>query len=626
MLMKNVLLILFTTLTVGGLILMLSCTKEKPTSAGPGSQKDYTGTISGYVSSQLTGMPLKGVTVFINADSAVPAISSADGSFEIGKVSEGAHRIHFSHMDYEDDSTVTVTLSMGENKKLADTVRLSYAYYILKGKVLSTTGGTVVGAGVVCANTGKSSISDDAGNYIIDRLSKTGDNFKLICAKNDLGFNVVSPIRGVADDTTFIPDIALNKTGGTVTGTVYDSLGNPVAGAVVQSVAGGLRDTTGVDGAYRIDNVPIDEKDISIYVSVNGKSAAVTGLLVSSRAFLTGVDLRLRQPSAAGHGMTITVNDVIVKDTATIVTVYAFAATDSVTRIISYEWFLSGHSTPDTVTTGNVMTFLISKLIGAATGSDVQVRVRAMNQRGEYSPDQGFYIKIRSIHPVVFAKVSVSPDSAGRDSVVIGLNQAAFFTGRAMVSFGGIDTMEWDFGDGSVKWTTSDTVAVLGHTYDTAGNFKAIFRVKDAAGNVVRDTVDVTVQKPSIPAPLYGLPVNGDTVRTMGDSVRLVWYEVSGVNMKYNVYLTSQNTIPGLGDKVVSLSTDTSATIPIVKGKRYYWKVEAVSSTAKAMGVVWNFVIISGQVNRAPVFSTTTAQMLDSATECRPRTPSMEGH
>ena len=298
MLMKNVLLILFTTLTVGGLILMLSCTKEKPTSAGPGSQKDYTGTIIGYVSSQLTGMPLKGVTVFINADSAVPAISSADGSFEIGKVSEGAHRIHFSHIDYEDDSTVTVTLSMGENKKLADTVRLSYAYYILKGKVLSTTGGTVVGAGVVCANTGKSSISDDAGNYIIDRLSKTGDNFKLICAKNDLGFNVVSPIRGVADDTTFIPDIALNKMGGTVTGTVYDSLGNPVAGAVVQSVAGGLRDTTGVDGAYRIDNVPTDEKDISIYVSVNGKSAAVTGLLVSSRAFLTGVDLRLRQPSA----------------------------------------------------------------------------------------------------------------------------------------------------------------------------------------------------------------------------------------------------------------------------------------------------------------------------------------
>jgi hypothetical protein len=189
----------------------------------------------------------------------------------------------------------------------------------------------------------------------------------------------------------------------------------------------------------------------------------------------------------------------------------------------------------------------------------------------------------------------------------------AQFRGSAIAPFGGIDTMEWIFGDGT-QWIASDTSANVGHSYDTNGTFKAIFRVRDAVGNIVRDTLKIIVQKPSIPAPLYVYPNNNDTVKTTSDSVKLVWHAVSGTSIKYNVYL-SKNTTPGSNEKVVSLTSDTFAYVAIVKGNRYSWKVESVSSSAQQAGVPWSFVVVSGVLNNnPPVFSTKPTDMLDTAT------------
>jgi hypothetical protein len=385
-------------------------------------------------------------------------------------------------------------------------------------------------------------------------------------------------------------------------------LNRPVAKAQVLALAGGLTDTASSSGQYRLINVPASEASLRIYVpdANSGLVGAISGVTVNEGKTVMGADIYLRPATSFTNNMMVQASDMVVADTAKTISIPALGLTTGSTRIASYQWYTTGGATPDTITQ------YASLSVTPKTGStSLTIAVRAVSDSGLYSSKTSLSIKILSTKPVVSASVYSSSNTVSGDSVTILQNDMAQFRGSAIAPFGGIDTMEWIFGDGS-QWIASDTSANVGHSYDTNGTFKAVLKVRDAVGNIVCDTLKVIVQKPSIPAPSYVYPNNNDTVRTTSDTVQFSWNAVSGTSVKYNVYLSSQNTTPGANEKIDSLIAKTSANVVVVPGKRYYWYVEAISSTSRASGVVWSFLVVAGVSNSAPVFTSKPSDMFDT--------------
>ena len=113
-------------------LVFLTCTKDP---SGPDISDDLKpkGSITGWVY-DMWGDPISDVLVSVNADSADAGVSDATGKFTVGQVMAGTYTLRFTHHNYENDSTWLITISTGINDTLDDTVQLSYAYYILKGR------------------------------------------------------------------------------------------------------------------------------------------------------------------------------------------------------------------------------------------------------------------------------------------------------------------------------------------------------------------------------------------------------------------------------------------------------------------------------------------------------------
>jgi hypothetical protein len=249
--------------------------------------------------------------------------------------------------------------------------------------------------------------------------------------------------------------------------------------------------------------------------------------------------------------------------------------------------------------------FKISAL--AAGQIDIKVSVRAKNEAGRYSALQTFTLRILGSKPIVKATVAIAPDSTAKDSITIVKGGMAYFSATVFAPFGGIDSLQWTFGDGSPSLIAPDSNTRIGHLYDTAGAFAAVFKVKTVGGNTVSDTVFVKVTKPVIAPPSYIGPANNDTARITTDTIRLVWHAVAGAGIAYNVYYDYQNTIPNI--KVASLLTDTSLMIAVKNGQAYYWAVETVSPKGTGRGTPWNFIVKIGSGNNPPSFTSKPSDM-----------------
>ena len=593
---------IFTSVLSIAILVFLFCTKESPTTV---AQKHLWGAISGQVN-DTKGRPLQGVQVTAGT---VMALSDSAGFFVLDKVAPASYTLKVQFADYDAVKTYSAQVSAyGDSVVLQEPIQMTSRYYLLKGKIVQSSAPVPL-AGVMVADQAITGLTNNAGVYILSKVSKDS-SLQIISAKTGVGCAKLEGLRGIADDTTFIPNLSLQDQGGTITGTVYDTLNRPVAKAQVLALAGGLADTASSSGQYRLINVPASAASLRIYVpdANSGLVGAISGVTVNEGKTVMGADIYLRPAGSFTNNMLMEASDMVIADTAKTITISALGLTTGSTRIASYQWYTTGGATPDTITQ------YASLSVTPKTGStSLTIAVRAVSDSGLYSSKTSLSIKILSTKPVVSASVYSSSNTVSGDSVTILQNDMAQFRGSAIAPFGGIDTMEWIFGDGS-QWIASDTSANVGHSYDTNGTFKAVLKVRDAVGNIVCDTLKVIVQKPSIPAPSYVYPNNNDTVRTTSDTVQLSWNAVSGTSVKYNVYLSSQNITPGANEKIDSLIAKTSANVVLVPGKRYYWYIEAVSSNAKQKGVVWSFVVISGVPNNhPPVFVTTPVQMRDSA-------------
>ena len=379
-------------------LFLLNCGKE-PTKPNLSSELKPKGSITGIVTDRKSH-PLSGVIVSVNADSAIPGVSSGSGSFVVGSVMAGTYALQFLHRDYSSDTTYTITISTGQDLRMPDTVKLSYAYYILAGRVINNSGYGVPGVGVTVAGTALTTLTDENGEYIIPRVEEA-QSLKIICAKTGFGFNTLANVTGIKNDTTDISDIPLSKPGCTITGLVTDSLERPVSGAIVMAVGGGLACTTKVDGRYTLYNFPSNSPDARIYIqNYNGTTGGITGLNAPDYTTLTGGDILLHAPAAMTHGMLLSGSDVVVSDTAAKVTLRIYPDADSITRIVSYEWFFGNASTPDTITTTPYLSISRTDFTGYYSGinnATYPVTVKARNSINEYSSVVTFNTMVKTL-------------------------------------------------------------------------------------------------------------------------------------------------------------------------------------------------------------------------------------
>lgn len=416
---------------------LLFCVKQLPITP----DNEFSGSISGFVQSRYPGGPLQGVLVSTDSSQNFP--TNKDGRFKITGVKAGTYELHFIIADYEDTSGITVKVATGQDISLSDTIRLSYSYYILKGRIVHNSL-PIPYAGVAVGNTSINVLSTD-GNFKLDKVPKSLP-IELICAKSQIGFATkkVTEPQVVANAVTELQDIELNQAGSTVSGIVYDTANNPIPNIVVKAIGGGLTDTTGADGSYHLENVPSNtSSSIRIYVTEQDNlTSAVGGFNINNQVKLDGVDIWVRPQAdlAPGKGIYLTMKDILVIDTASSAHLVVYPTTDDTTVIKSFRWTLNGKITDTIITNVASLDLPVDSLkhiaLPGSNGMTIHVTVLAVNLNGSESKQQSFDVTIISASHSLSAKGSSDSESVRKGTVPIG-----------------IDIMEWDFGDNTSEWT-----------------------------------------------------------------------------------------------------------------------------------------------------------------------------
>lgn len=228
-----------------------------------------------------------------------------------------------------------------------------------------------------------------------------------------------------------------------------------------------------------------------------------------------------------------------------------FPTTDINTVIDTFTWTLTGSTKFITRKTVEPVLSIsmdsLKALTARSKSKTVKVGVIAKNTRGELSEGQVFTVTITTAAPEAIAKGSAVENGPLSDTVKIKINEPAYFYGEAYDPFGGIDTVVWDFGDGS---PTVLNINDISHIYLQLGTFNSIFTVIDLDGNIAADTVVIIVEEPALGRPENISPLNGDTLYNT-DTVTLTWHPVQGSGITYDVYLDSLNFPAGILNRLI---------------------------------------------------------------------------
>jgi len=108
----------------------------------------------------------------------------------------------------------------------------------------------------------------------------------------------------------------------------------------------------------------------------------------------------------------------------------------------------------------------------------VSLRYRARDRAGNVEAERIATIKIDKTMPVA---------SAGPDQQV-NVNAIVTFNGSGSTDNVGVTSYQWDFGDDQIGSGASAT-----HTYQNPGTYTVTLSVRDAVGNIVTDSMTVTV-------------------------------------------------------------------------------------------------------------------------------------
>lgn len=260
--------------------------------------------IWGLVSAGFSGEPLADVEIFESDGGATLARTGTDGIYGFAAEPGRTYRLDARRAGYVSTSERQVRAEDGDSTRADFTMTPASA--LVSGTVTSS-GAPVAQASVRIRETGVSARTDRDGKYTISVLP--GDYTLDVSGEC---FNPAAKTVSVAPGETAVVDFELEGSAATVSGTVFDASGAPVAGASILA-AGEQTYTARSDsaGSYRIC---LDPGTYFVLVSRIGYATRDLTIIVRANENREGLDFFLEENFATISGRTESLTGMAVPD------------------------------------------------------------------------------------------------------------------------------------------------------------------------------------------------------------------------------------------------------------------------------------------------------------------------
>ncbi len=249
----------------------------------PPQPKPIIGTVTGQVVDASTNQPLSGVSVVLQSDTGINAVTDSTGGFSLSNIPPGSYVINFNLTGYT-KSSITVDITEGSIVSLG-TIPLSIepTTGIIKGIVTDAENGQPL-EGVHITATGSfsgSTLTGIDGNFIFTNVPPGG----VTLTASKTGYYPATGTGTVVSGGIlfFNPQLSTQPpptTLGNLTGKVFDGLLNkPIQGATI-SLSGGLSTSTDAQGVFIIED--IIQNKYQLTVSAPGYISQIYQIMISS--------------------------------------------------------------------------------------------------------------------------------------------------------------------------------------------------------------------------------------------------------------------------------------------------------------------------------------------------------
>jgi Cellulase (glycosyl hydrolase family 5)/Divergent InlB B-repeat domain/Carboxypeptidase regulatory-like domain/Immunoglobulin domain len=463
--------------------LLLACIKK---SMEPDIYDNFlTGTVSGKIVDK-TGRALSGVEV-VTQDGRYSAISTQQGQFTISGIKDtGALRIEIMRQGFLDTSLAGIHLGRGQTVEV-DSVSMISSFVNLSGMVRRADGQPPQAmVGVAIANQTVSCL-DPVGTGVFSLVNALPGTLIIVAAGSmGWGQDTVVAVAGQAINNLFI---VLNKSGGTVQGTVTTSAGgastvshgaskrstgSPVAGAYVTAFNGSLSGITDTSGRYTLNHVP----SVPIVLTVmynNTVIATLSGVAVAESSTVT-VPIMVNATQVIGKHSNLTLysGTQITSSDSCIVNALAVAGSNETDSVAFYLWDANNDNVFDTVTSSNRLTVHLQEPDSVALinysvitlGNDTVGAATILIHKTKLLPTAPIYFFVATVSDTTIGKVSPTSGNYAAGAL-IKLTRTSD-SGYVFDHWGGADS-------GSMH---GDTLNMPGHNVAV----KAVFKAKVAPG------------------------------------------------------------------------------------------------------------------------------------------------
>ncbi len=233
----------------------------KPSSEG--GQITIGQNISGIIQDSISQLPISGAKVRVPGLN-LEAVSDVNGNYSLSELLIGTYPIIVLAANHQ-SMNFMASVVPGETNR-ADFVLIPLANGLIKGTITdSATGEPVAGASIEIEGSAMlTAASEGDGTYKM--VGVPPGTYKILIISAEYADASVENVE-VQDLTPTTVDLQLNKRPmtGALAGRILDNTtGNPVSGATVTVGGTAITATSGVDGNYRLDNVPAGLNDIVI--------------------------------------------------------------------------------------------------------------------------------------------------------------------------------------------------------------------------------------------------------------------------------------------------------------------------------------------------------------------------
>ncbi|MBM7553900.1 carboxypeptidase regulatory-like domain-containing protein [Thalassobacillus pellis] len=267
------------------------------------------GTVTGTVRDGETNAPLPGAVIqVLNSQNVVVAATTADagGVYTVDQLKPGFYTLVFSANGY---SNITIGAEISPNGITVVDAELSRLAGALAGTVQNGSGGAISGGLVSVFQNNiliTTAVTDGDGNYFITGLAP--GNYTVVISAE--GFSTNTSAAAIENGQITELNVVLEENPGTLSGSVFDSSSNPVAGAsiTVQLSSGSgiviATTVTASDGSYTMEGLA--PGNYSVVASADNLQSAVQGVTIVSN-LVSNLDFNLEPNPGSLAGQIVNV-------------------------------------------------------------------------------------------------------------------------------------------------------------------------------------------------------------------------------------------------------------------------------------------------------------------------------